>query len=58
VVEYEACIIGLQVAVEAKVKVLEVYGGSALVIHQLKGEWETRDANLIPHHTYIKELVE
>ena len=27
------------------------------MIHQLKGEWETRDAKLIPYQTRIKELV-
>jgi len=58
VAEYEACTIGLQAAVDSKIKILEVYGDSALIIHQLKGEWETRDAKLIPYHTYIKELVE
>jgi len=52
------CTIGLQAAVDSKIKVLEVYGDSALVIHQLKDEWETRDAKLIPYYTYIKELVE
>jgi len=33
-----------------------VYGDSALVIHQLRGEWETRDHKLIPYQAYIKEL--
>ena len=40
------------------VKLLKVYGDSTLVIHQLKGEWETRDHKLIPYQTYIKELAE
>ena len=48
VVEYEAYIIGLQTTVEKKVKMLEVYGDSALVIYQLKEEWETRDSKLVP----------
>jgi len=26
------------------------------VIHQLRGEWETRDHKLIPYQAYIKEL--
>ena len=38
VAEYEACIIGLQVALEKKAKVLKVYRDSALVIYQLHGE--------------------
>ncbi|XP_052489850.1 uncharacterized protein LOC128042523 [Gossypium raimondii] len=36
--EYEACIMGFRVAIKRKIKVLEVYGDSALVIYQLKGE--------------------
>ena len=35
VAEYEACIIGLQAALDKKVKNLKVYGDSALVIYQL-----------------------
>ena len=38
VVEYEACIIGLQAAMAKKVKNLKVYGDSALVIYQLRGD--------------------
>ncbi|KAA3460929.1 RNA-directed DNA polymerase (Reverse transcriptase), Ribonuclease H [Gossypium australe] len=34
--EYEACIIGIRVAIEHRIKVLEVYGDSTLVIYQLK----------------------
>ncbi|KAA3472351.1 receptor-like protein 12 [Gossypium australe] len=47
IVEYEACIMGICAAIERKIKVLEVYGDSALVIYQLKGEWETRDPKLV-----------
>ena len=28
------------------------------MIHQLRGEWETRDHKLIPYQTYIKKLAE
>jgi len=35
-----------------------VYEDSPLVIHQLRGEWETKDHKLIPYQTYIKELDE
>ncbi|XP_027368173.1 uncharacterized protein LOC113874151 [Abrus precatorius] len=58
VAEYEACAMGIQAAIESKIKILEVYGDSALVIHQLKSEWETRDAKLISYQAYIRELVE
>ncbi|XP_052482962.1 uncharacterized protein LOC128036127 [Gossypium raimondii] len=36
--EYEACIMGIHAAIEGKIKVLVVYGDSALVIYQLKGK--------------------
>ena len=56
--EYEACSLEIQAAIDFNVKSLKVYGDSTLVIHQLKGEWETRDHKLIPYQSYIKKLVE
>ncbi|KAA3466637.1 RNA-directed DNA polymerase (Reverse transcriptase), Ribonuclease H [Gossypium australe] len=53
--EYEACIMGIRATIERKIKVLEVYGDSALVIYQLKGEWETRDPKLVPAHCHNVE---
>ena len=47
--EYEACALGIQAAIEFNIKLLKVYGDSALVIHQLRGEWETSDHKLIPY---------
>ena len=58
VAEYEACVLGLQAAIEKKIKSLKVYGDSALVICQLNGEWETRDSKLIPYQEFIKKLIE
>ncbi|XP_028206387.1 uncharacterized protein LOC114389868 [Glycine soja] len=54
--EYEACALGIQATIDFKVKLLKVYGDSALVIYQLRGEWETRDHKLIPYQAYIKKL--
>ncbi|KAA3477697.1 reverse transcriptase [Gossypium australe] len=42
--EYEACIMGLRVAIERKIRALEVHGDSALVIYQLKDENKMADA--------------
>ena len=53
---YEACALRIQAAIDFNVKLLKVYGDSALVIHQLRGEWETRDHKLIPYQAYIKKL--
>ncbi|KAA3458454.1 gag/pol polyprotein [Gossypium australe] len=56
--EYEACIMGIRAAIEQKIRVLEVYGDSALVIYQLKNEWETRDPKLIKYRKIVLELIE
>ncbi|KAA3481966.1 gag/pol polyprotein [Gossypium australe] len=55
--EYEACIMGLRAAIERKIRVLEVYGDSVLVIYQLKGEWETRDPKLVIYKRLAQELI-
>ncbi|RDX87778.1 hypothetical protein CR513_30714, partial [Mucuna pruriens] len=47
--KYEACTVGISMALEYQVKSLKVYGDSAL---------ETRDTKLIPYYPYIKELAE
>ncbi|XP_016690757.1 uncharacterized protein [Gossypium hirsutum] len=49
---------GIRVAIERKIKVLKVYGDSALVIYQLKGEWETRDHKLISYKKLVLELID
>ncbi|KAK5825966.1 hypothetical protein PVK06_020860 [Gossypium arboreum] len=55
--EYEACIMVIRAAIERKIKVLEVYGDSALVIYQLKGEWETKDPKLINYRELALDLI-
>ncbi|KAK5840328.1 hypothetical protein PVK06_009222 [Gossypium arboreum] len=55
--EYEACIMGIRAAIERKIKVLEVYGDSALVIYQLKGEWEIRDSKLVNYRELVLDLI-
>ena len=55
--EYEACIMGLEEAVDLRIKILDIYGDSALVINQIKGEWETRHPGLIPYRDYARRLL-
>ncbi|RDY06253.1 rnhA, partial [Mucuna pruriens] len=55
--EYEASTMGLLMALEYQLKRLKVFGDSALVIYQLRGEWETRDAKLIPYHDHVREIM-
>ncbi|KAL4280265.1 hypothetical protein GQ457_03G011170 [Hibiscus cannabinus] len=39
-----------------RVKILRVLGDSALVIYQIRGEWETRDTKLVEYHKLILKL--
>ena len=51
--EYEACILGLRLAVDMGIQELLNLGDSDLLVHQIQGEWETRDPKLIPYqHAY------
>jgi len=36
--EYEACIMGIEEAIDLRIKNLDIYGDSALIINQIKGE--------------------
>lgn len=55
--EYEACILGIEAAIDLRIKILEVYGDSTLVIYQIKGDWETCHLNLIPYRDHVLKLI-
>ncbi|XP_050902031.1 uncharacterized protein LOC127110025 [Lathyrus oleraceus] len=57
VAEYEACIMGLKADIDLRIKTLEVYRDSMLVIYQVKGKWVTRHSNLVPYRNYVLELM-
>ncbi|XP_050896883.1 uncharacterized protein LOC127103688 [Lathyrus oleraceus] len=56
-VEYEACIFGIESTIDLRIKILEVYGDSTLVISQIKGDWETRDFKIIPYKKHVMKLI-
>ena len=56
--EYEACILGLEAALELNIKKIDVYGDSMLIICQVKGEWQTKEEKLIPYQEYLSKLSE
>ena len=58
VAEFEACIMGLQAAIDKKVKNLKAYEDSALVIYQLRGDWLTRDSKMVLYHKLAMEMVD
>ena len=57
IVEYEACITGLETTLDLGVRQLEINGDSNLVIQQTQGIWRTRDEKLKPYHAYLDLLV-
>ncbi|XP_070056974.1 uncharacterized protein [Nicotiana tomentosiformis] len=54
--EYEAYILGIGMAVDMNIKELLVIGDSDLFIHQVQGEWSTKNVKLLPYQHRIKEL--
>ena len=57
IVEYEACITGLETALNLGIRQLEIHGDSNLIIQQTQGIWRTRDEKLKPYHAYLDPLV-
>ena len=55
--EYEACIMGLKAAIDLRIKLLSVFRDSALVISQVKGEWDAKHPNLIPYKELMLTLI-
>jgi len=57
IVEYETCIMGIEEAIDLRIKNLDIYGDSTIVINQIKGEWETHHPGLIPYRDYARWLL-
>ncbi|XP_070046490.1 uncharacterized protein [Nicotiana tomentosiformis] len=57
VVEYQALILGLEMAVEMKRLQLQVFGDSQLVINQLLGSYEVKKPELSLYHDYAKKVM-
>ncbi|KAK5819879.1 hypothetical protein PVK06_024910 [Gossypium arboreum] len=57
IAEYEACIMGLHTAIERNIEILEVYGDSALVMYQIRGDWEVRDLKLVKYSDLVAGLI-
>ncbi|XP_070030871.1 uncharacterized protein LOC142173388 [Nicotiana tabacum] len=54
--EYEASIFGIRMAVDMNVKELLVIGDSDLLIHQVQGEWSTKNVKILSYLHCMKEL--
>ncbi|KAM1857865.1 hypothetical protein ACFX14_007925 [Malus domestica] len=58
VVEYQALIIGLQMAINMGITALEVFGDSKLIINQLLTEYEVRKDDLVPYFRLATQLLQ
>ncbi|KAM2671182.1 hypothetical protein EV1_007020 [Malus domestica] len=57
VAEYQALIIGLQMAINMEITTLEVYGDSNLIISQLLTEYEVRKDDLVLYFRLATQLL-
>lgn len=55
--EYEALIIGLEIALEMHIDSLQVFGDSQLIIKQINGQYAIKNVNLIPYHQRAKYVM-
>ena len=46
----------MEAAIDLRIKHLEVFGDSALVIYQVNGEWDTKHSKLFPYQDHVLEL--
>jgi ribonuclease HI len=56
VTEYEALVHGLKLAKEIGIRRILCFGDSDLVVHQVSGEWDAKDANMASYRFYVQQL--
>ncbi|XP_075086141.1 uncharacterized protein LOC142168873 [Nicotiana tabacum] len=54
--EYEACILGIRMAVDKNIKEFLVIRDSDLLICKMQGEWSTKNVNILLYLHCVKEL--
>jgi hypothetical protein len=47
---------GLKLAREIGIRRILCFGDSDLVVHQVSGEWDAKDANMASYHLYMQQL--
>ncbi|XP_070040710.1 uncharacterized protein [Nicotiana tomentosiformis] len=55
--KYEACILGLGLAIDMNVQELLVIRDSDLLLYQVSGEWATKNTKILPYMYYVQELM-
>jgi ribonuclease HI len=56
VAEYEALVHGLKMAKQISIRRILCFGDSDLVMHQVSGDWDTKDANMASYCFYVQQL--
>lgn len=56
--EYNALLIGLQIARKLGVKNLQAYGDSKLIVCQVRAEYKVKHKFLIPYHHAVIQIAE
>ena len=56
-VEYEALILGLKVAILMKVKSIKIFSDSQLIVKQVSNTYKTKDPKLQPYKEMMKSLL-
>ncbi|XP_070013363.1 uncharacterized protein [Nicotiana sylvestris] len=54
--KYEACILGLNMAVDMNIQELLVIGDLDLLVHQVQGEWATKNSKILTYFHHMQEL--
>jgi ribonuclease HI len=56
VAKYEALMHGLKLAKEISIRRILYFGDSDLVVHQVSGEWDAKEANMASYRFYVQQL--
>jgi ribonuclease HI len=56
IAEYEALVHGLKMAKEIGIRRILCFGDSDLVVHQVSGDWDAKDANMASYRFYVQQL--
>ncbi|XP_070023268.1 uncharacterized protein [Nicotiana sylvestris] len=54
--EYEACILGLNMAIDMNIQELLVIGDSDLLVPHVQQEWATKNSKILPYLHHVQEL--
>jgi len=58
ILEYNALLIGMQLAEEIGVKNLKTYGDSKLIVYLVRGEYKVWHKDLVPYHNATTDMAE